>query len=255
MNNVEYLINKIKQAVPIEILERAFENKGYYRRVRSNIDSKIENEIINGMVIPDCDVLGGREAAIPLEKCVIKSIDEGSTISIPMSVTGGRTITTALSISNSYSYSSPTASDIDRVTNALLGSSSSTGVSSNITPLGNNTFFIDTLILQNQGHIRVLLTNDEGFANVTPKSLHVLSEICEQAAKSFIYNKLRIPIAEGEVRSGISLNVFADIVDGYSDANEIYRDLLQNKWRAASMSADPNTHKKILSLIGMRNPL
>lgn len=59
MNFVEMSINRVHREIPELILNRAFGTTIWeYQSMRISIDARIKSEIIQSIVVPDCNIVG-----------------------------------------------------------------------------------------------------------------------------------------------------------------------------------------------------
>lgn len=265
MHAPSYLLEKIKRAISPEILQEAFSPVRYNptdrysftdRSVNFNVDTVIRRIIIDGWLMTDMSLTSGSEATIPLRGLPMEMIDAWNIVyRIPKDRTDGRSISHAYSVSfgNGYSTNSYRAnmnrnSPLTEAAGGLLLSNLPLPAVSTayVKLVEENTVMIsDINILPSDMWLRCLLTHEPDFKNIKPSSLPALGKLAILATKAYIHTNLIIPMDEGQIRSGVALNRFREIVDNYSDALELYDEQIETKWRKKAYTNDPETMKRI----------
>ena len=99
MNPIQKAISDVKAAIPRPILERTFMKPDPFalgaRMAYSptSLDYRIRTLVIEGNVLPDCDLVGGTEVTIPLVSVVPQWVSDYNVIyRIPKSLTQNRSI-------------------------------------------------------------------------------------------------------------------------------------------------------------------
>ena len=72
----------------------------------------------------------------------------------------------------------------------------------------------------------VRLKYDDNFSGMDVTEIAPFTQLCEQAVKAYIYTNLIFDIETNLVYRGMDLGIIKDIVNGYSDANEKYDELI-----------------------------
>lgn len=93
--------------------------------------------------------------------------------------------------------------------------------------------------------VSVRLKYDSNFSGMDINSVATFNQVCEMATKAYIYKELMFQIETNTVYKGMELGVIKDIVNGYSDANEKYDELLIAL--GGVQRADPLYLQRILS--------
>ena len=111
--------------------------------------------------------------------------------------------------------------------------------------IGENVVLVkDPSIAPTSGVLRCVLANDENMNNLSIRSFHAFSKLCELAVKSHIYNRLVIEMDSGKIRGGFEIGAFKNIVDSYSEKEEEYQDYLKMKWQKISVMNDRETYER-----------
>jgi hypothetical protein len=268
MSVINYSIDQIKYEIPSEVLQEAFMPRRYdparRERYRDNqlgvsIDSVIRKEVIEGRVAVDVNLCSGVETIISLAGLKYEQIDAWNYIyRIPDKVTAGRNITAVYSATFGHGYSTTTGSSNITQSSGLMDAAA--GVMASVSPIpntqtpyvtliGENTVLInDVQALNTNLWLRCMLTHEPNFANIKPAYYPKFAELAILAAKAAIHNKLIIALDEGQIKAGASIGRFREVVDGYADANQMYREHLRDKWRVSSTMNDSEKYRAILRM-------
>jgi hypothetical protein len=122
--------------------------------------------------------------------------------------------------------------------------------------IGDNVVMVrdDVQHLSDQLAMTCVVENDSQMANLNPGIFPLYGRLVELATKAYIYNHCIIPMDQGVLHGGMSLGRVSDIVDNYSDSNEMYREVFETQWKRASFTNDrPRMHGFVRSMIGRGN--
>ena len=258
-NPINYSIRHIMRNIPNRILNEAFmKDLPYTRSGVRNLESRIKTEIIDNIVKPDCDIVGGRELKLDISGLSPISVEtDGLVYKIPTSMTGGAAITSAEYASfvinatagtgfgtspamyaNTISPS-PLANTLSSIMNASSPDPVTGTADCHVMDSGVNTVFIKAKNRQKIYWLLVQVENDDRLNQLSPKSYPDFAKLCLFAAKAWIYNKLIIEIDEGKIQGGAELGTFKNILDSYSDAAENYNEWLIETMEVVFMLNDP----------------
>lgn len=276
MDALRYAVNTIKQKIPKRILEAVFLPKEYYQLRRApymanNIDDEIINKVIMGRVRHDCNTAGAQEVTIPLRTVNPEFIDNDKYVyHIPKQLTGGRTITSAISIvlysmgnissgldgflgTNSIGMSTCDIGTMNPV--KAVGNAYSPQVAvetTNVRVIGDNMVLVQDLVGPGgDRHLRCMVSHDAQFSNLDPTTWKAFAQLCVLACKAYIYNDLVIEMDTAQIHAGHELNAFKDRVESYADADDLYEEYYNEKWRKIQYFSDkPRYARFVSSLIG-----
>jgi len=266
MNPVRYGIQQCHNEIPPEVLEYVFigrKDRSLQRHISAvNIDSMIMDKVVTPRVMVDCNLYGGAEENIPLADCPKMVIDPFQSIyTIPKSLTGGRTITRALSVSFGegaivgFSNLLPSHNNnmLDAASGVLNSNLSIPQVSTaNCMLIGENQVLIkDNFAIPTNAYLRCWLENDKNFNHLQSTAYDAFAQLILLAVKAYCYTSTRIPIDKGAIHAGFELGSLKEVIDEYRDANEQYRTHLKTIWRRVAGLNDFNSHRRHLQrLIG-----
>jgi len=232
--------------IPKEILEAAFRPKDY----QVTLDQRIKDVIINGRVLPDCNINAGKIKRIPLSSCMIEYVTPdpgfssilsptpGSLYRVPPNARENRDITGVIDISYLYDYGGFNDSPFGLGSNgntvrsmAAAVLNSHTGRNSCLTPtptlLANNMILINpTNSFISDWALVCRLGYDEEFTNLNNGAVVPLSKLILIATKVYIWVTLTIQIDQAMLSGGQELGKFKDVVDRYQEELEKYDDAL-----------------------------
>lgn len=260
MNPILKAIAEAKFSIPPDVLNRAFAPANIFGRATAmNIDAMIRQQVIDARVRPDCDLVGGAQMDIPLRGIHPEQVplpagtpySWGLVYRIPMALTQNRIITRPLFISNSiapisgsYSYASYNGSAL---ANAAMGVMQSQAPIPNSSTARVDLIEVNTILVSDTNQwpydstLRCIVENDRDMSTLPPGAYHHFAKLCGFAIRAYIYNTLVIQIGRGELESGNELGRIKEVIDGYSDANQMYLDFLGNEWRECAAYSDPIT--------------
>jgi len=266
MDLFSYCQDQIKWEIPREIIQEAFMPRKYdparrerYRdnQLGLNVDSIIRREVLEARVGVDVNLCSGVETTIRLTGIPMDIIDPWNIIyRIPQSMTGGRQITAVYSVTFGEGNVIGSNRMMMKGGSPLLEAAAGIYMSQApipavhspyVTLVGDNTVLInDAQALPGILYLRCMLTHEPNFNNIKPAYYRKFAELAILAAKAYIYNRLIIQLDEGEIKAGISIGRFREIVDSYADANQMYKEFLHDKWRVSSVCNDTEKYRRIL---------
>jgi hypothetical protein len=247
MNAISKAMSEIFFSIPKETLQLAFnDNPAYGLR---SIDETIMSRVIRPRVLVDCNLVGGVEVYIPVNGC---RVDNYLTpylaeyvITVPKSLTGNRSIITALGLIVNRSLVGHTAKSTEL---SSLMDKQMTAVSpptmiatSRMELIGENMILIaDPSMWFVDGSLKVIVENSDNLSNISPRSYLQFSKLVILATKAYIHNQLIIKIGKGYIQNGHELSVINDTVADYSSANTDYNEFITTTWAKVAYHNDPN---------------
>lgn len=262
MNALRKALDDIKFTVPRSILETVFVKRhANFRIAAPSLDEQILNSVVRPRVYIDTSLVGGVEVIIPLTGLKGEEIDATDLVyRIPKRLTQNRTIMSVLNITY-----------VDPQSMAAAGSFSSCGHNAEqsamthlldaVTPMpmlstgriniiGENVILIkDSIRIPTNSYLRCVVGHDEAMSHIQPRSYKAFCKLVEYAVKAFIYNEYIIEVDLGELRGGHNLGKFKDIIEEYSDANELYETYLTEKWQKVSFQNDRESMTRWVKLL------
>lgn len=283
MDVLTYLISRVKQEIPVQIIERVF-NPREIRSVRTapnlgfniarSIEAAIHEKIIDGRVRPDLDIVGGTTLEIPLTQIPFETLDDPNAweerfnviYRIPKSYTNGREITSVQALmfgvnsqtgsstytQGAYPYGNGTGTVMQNQLQSMLSAVSPIAVtqSAQATVVGPNTILImDWIPLLRTAYMKVTVGYDSHFTSIARAYWLPLSKLVVLATKAWIHTNYLLEMGENELRYGSELGDFRNIVDSYSEANVLYMEYLETQWKKKALLADTKAafqHYKML---------
>lgn len=264
MNAIQKAIDDIKFIIPRTILETVFIKKELaWRNTPVNIDAQILIEVIRPRVLVDCNLVGGSEVLISLQGLSAERTNQYTSVyRIPKERSQGRSIISVLNIT----YADPYAADnvgmatgcgVSSMMTAAQGMLDSQGAiplvsSASVQLIGENVVMVrDTSMLPANVYLRCVIAHDDNMNHLQLRSYKPFSKLCEFAVKAFIYNEYVIKMDQGELYGGQQLGRFKEIVDSYSDAEELYQEHLRDKMQKVLFMNDRETyHRYMKGFIG-----
>lgn len=262
MSAIQTAIRHVKSVIPKEVLEIAFGyiNNNRYKTTVS-IDSRIKTTVIDEKVLPDCNIVGGVEVTIAMNGLTYEQLDTALyAYRIPKALTQGRSITSVLSVAfanlNAYQATANVApsQQTDLVQGAAVGYLQTLSPipymsEARATLIGDNVVTVETQMVPGGNlYLRCIIENDYNMTNINRKSWLKFSELVEYAVKSWIYTNTIVSIDRAYVDGGADIGSIKDIIEGYSDAEQNYKDFLSKNWSSVSILNDPEQHERMVRL-------
>jgi len=253
-------LSEVQFGIPLEILQLAFRENSAKVNTAYSLEEIITNRVIRPRVLVDANIVGGIQTTIPLSECLIEYVDNyEAIITVPKSSTNNKAIITALNIVSNMRGNVATgitggpSSLLDAAAGMMDGLDNLDIVqTSRLEVIAENIILVQEFNLPiTTGMIRVVVENDTNLNNISPRSYISFSKLVVLAVKAYIYNIMVVRLDKGYLYSGHDLGVIKDIIDGYSDANEMYLEYLEGKWKkVAFMNDDVSKDRFIKSMLG-----
>lgn len=259
MNPIQNALRQVHFVIPDEILRLVFRERrtGFVLRPR-NIDEIIREKVIEARVLMDCNLVASQLVSIDISGLQFEKTELNTwVVRIPKDYTGGRSI---MSVSG-VSYQNPRTQLNQGYATALGGSmmnsmrmmlASDTPVpnyhSHRVDLVGENVIMIDDLTtLQPNMWLWCHIANDENMNNLRPKYYPPFADLVVFAVKAFVYNSHIVKMDVGELQGGMSLGRIKEIIEQYSDAEQMYQDYLRTKWPKKALLNDMNSHTRYIN--------
>ena len=267
MGILQKAVDEIKYRIPYDILNAAFRDysEAGWRGAPVSLEELIMSKVIRPRVIFDTNIVGGETIMVPLDGLMPKYADHYTrVVEIPLERVNGRSIMSVLSahyLPHGYSFNnmnSPMAIAGYGSVNDVTSTANKINTSfANVPPLssamvqltGPNVVLIrDRTYITNVYSVRCVVANEENLENINPRSWHVFAKLCELATKSYVYNKLVIQMDSTYLQGGQSLGVLSDLVQSYSEMEELYQVELREKWQKVNFMNDTESYTRHVRL-------
>lgn len=262
MNPIQFALRETSQRIPPAILDVMFiksvtRDRGWGRMHAPvlSVDHQIRDKVIEQRVLSNINLISGQRELIPLNGLTpVGQTDFSQVIHVPKERTNGRSIVAvyhlalgsqsgALNGAFNTSYQGGT-SGLGEAAKAFQQSRSPIPIVSdgNISLVGENTILLrNPLRLAGPSWLDCLLEHSEQMTNVPPGAYREFAKLVVLATKAYIYNNIIIPMDEAEIIGGMGLGQFRNIVENYSDAEELFQEQLLI-WEKVSIMSDPIQH-------------
>ncbi len=259
MNAINYALSIVNRVIPQQILHLAFvENNDLINQVIS-LDERISSTVIRPRILVDCNLVGGIMTKIPVNKCNIITLQNNEfIIEVPKLLTNNKSIINVLSlVSNVTTGFNGYMQNDSQLLAAAYKMYNNVGTepvvqTTRLELIGDNVVLVeDPNINLINGVLRVNIENNTNMENLNPRFYIAFTKLVELGIKSHIYNKLIIPLNQGQIYAGHDLGVIKDIVDGYSDAETMYSEYLTTTFKKVSfMNQSERMERHLLGMLG-----
>lgn len=260
---IDYAVNKIKLAIPKEILEKTFiDAVPRFKSIRSavSVDAMIKLKVIRDYVLTDCNLIGANEIDIAIKSAWCQILDSNNYIvRVPKSHTQNRTITEVMSATflPQSGYLMPygtmqAISDVTIATNKLMNNIRNPTISGTVdcTVIGENVIsVIGSGTIPSNMFLTVMVEHDDQMSQLRKQAYPVFAELCLRACKAYIWANKIVEMDKAEIEGGYTMNRYTSVVEGYEGAYDEYNEYFNDKWKKISFAADPARNKKYLNMI------
>lgn len=252
-------LTDLRFTIPLPILKKVFiESSQRWREKQHSLNERIMEEVVRPRVLQDCNIQYGTETFVDLSHCTYEEVNQFTTIyRVPKELTQGRSIISALSVA----YGVPGYGGLAGGWNNVASTAISAGAAAmsnaagqmpitstaNVQLIGENTVMVrDTLKVSGNLYLRCVLENDERLSHLKYKATPITKELIRYAVKSYIYNIYLIEMDQAEIQGGNELGTFKNIIESYSDAEELYQTCLKEKFARAAISSDHEMMRRFI---------
>lgn len=250
-------MTRIRSEIPYEILDLAFGSKARENHfVAASIESNINNEVIQRIVRPDCNLNGGKSQQITLRsewreqtRDNSYAINAGVGIiglyRIPPEARSNSIITEVFHVQHPMPYGHPGLTGLAGDGATICGNNKemyNSHTESGIRPTPNAEVLNGDIIRLHPGymsHIDWVLScrvaYDENLTNLNSSAVDIFSQLAVLATKRAIYQKLIISIDRAYIEGGAEIAVIKDIISQWSDLTPEYTELLKRFYGTNAM--------------------
>jgi len=259
MNAVNKALTELRYTIPEDILNIGFMERNTRINQVISLDERIMSSVIRPRVLVDCNLVGGIMTKVDLNRCnIVNLADREFVVEVPKILTNGKSIVSLLSIVSNVIYSQSTAySSMSPLSSAAMNmfnnlSTENVVQTSRLELIGDNTLIVqDPTIHLMDGILRCYIENNTNLENFNPRSYISFSKLVTLAVKSYLYNTCKVKLDQGYIYGGHELGVITEIIDSYSDAEELYQEHLNTVFRKVSfMNQSENMSRYIRSILG-----
>lgn len=250
--------------IPRQILEVGFRDEWLDKSAPISIENKILNWVIKDRVIIDMDLVHGEEILVDLSRVEVYTADNYARIyNIPPGLTNNREIMSVISVAYvpfgqgsgsrggaNMGMVPMVANDLNTAATQVMNSVSSVPNMSTarVDLVGYNVVRVtDRQRLQSAYMLRCYVTNDNYLSNIVPRAYPKFAELCLLAVKAYLYNQLIVTIGDHFLQRGQELGVFKEIVSGWQEAAQQYKDYLKDEWSVVAFTMDEDAYTRFLS--------
>lgn len=259
MSVLTYALSRIREEIPSELLEVAYNDKKNNRyNVPASIDSIIKEKVLVNKVMRDCNLGTGTEIIISLNSATHEQIDPGVHVyTIPKELTQHRSIMSALSIGFSNSNRGPVHNLSGSRDEILSAGRQQLSSLMSITPISDARVNMvgDNVIMAEHGDnylgklfLRCVVEYDSNMSSLNPRSWDNFGTLCVWACKADIYVNNILKLDRGYMTGGSEIGEYKNIIERFSDASETYRDYLNTTWKKVAALNDPEMRERLIRI-------
>lgn len=254
MNAIQKALSEIKHTVPPEILQIGFVEN--YNRVNqiTSLDERILNSVIRSRVMVDANLVGGVTLHVPVADCETNvTLYNEYIITVPRELTNYRSIVTLHSLLTNTgtgtalpSYqASPLISQAFNMYNSIgninvIQTSRLELIGENVVLVQDPTQYIFNAVL------KCAVEFDKNMSDIHPRYMRDFAKLCIYAVKAYIYNNFKVKLDQGYLYAGHELGTITEIIDSYSDQEEMYQDFLTNTFQKITFMNDRGNHNRFI---------
>lgn len=264
MNVIDYCLRKIRRDIPLPLLKIAFTPENLRMLgVASSIENEIMDKVIREYLIPEVSRMG-QYAELDLQGLPYENDTEdyySRIYHINEFKTGGREILEAhiaVTPVAGQAYTLPPAgSYLDGATTGALASTQLVVDSNSALPrisspevrvLGPNTIKIkDPGMFVYATKIAIMYKLSEELNEIKTPFYPRVADLAVFATKQYIYNQLIFDMDSGKIENGMEFGAFRNVVEGYSDAGQMFDDTLPAMKRALVHNDDVGNRYNYMS--------
>jgi len=246
VNAIGKALSEVYFNIPLEILNLGFND--IPQGVISGLDEAIMTRVIRPRVLIDCNLLGGREVYIPLNRCNITHYGNGVSseylIDVPKALTANKSIVSALGLFGTAVTPTNGMHVNTQLTQALqnqmnIGSMPPVIATARLEIVGENKVLVeDPTATFIAGSLKCVVENNDNLSNISPRSYIDFARMVVIAVKAYIHNYLIVKMGKGYIYNGHELGVVTDIINDYSSANDEYATYIKEVWTKVSFCND-----------------
>lgn len=266
MNAIQKALKDIRSNIPKAILEETFLAQnvspfgGRHNYQPMSIDQRIREAVIDGTVLPDCHLVSGTEITVPIGTVRPEYVNSYNLVyRIPKNLTQQRSILRVLhitfgdgGIAGSMNLGLQGRSALLDKAQGVMQSRMPIPIVStaNIELIAENTVLVrENIAMPGNPYLRCVIESDSELNHLQPSAVLLFGRMCVLACKAHIFNTISISMDQAQLSGGMALGRFREVVDSYSDAQEQYETLFNERWRKTALMADPEQHKRHLGLL------
>lgn len=263
MNPIQKALRQVTFTIPREVLMAAFVRREFGTSpIPVSLEQRIRTEVIEAIVLPDCNLVGGTTVHVPLHSINPERILMDQLIyRIPKTLTQNRSIVQVYAMNLvSGSLTSGQSLPVSQYSQ-LMGKAAAVMDTAGSIPLvstahlkliGENTVLCTyNTTLPQQISLECRLENDSDLSQLQPTSYHRFAELVVLAVKTYIYTQLSISMGDAQLQGGMELGRFREVVDSYADSAELYATYLDEVWRVVALLDDQTSKEEVVKqLIG-----
>lgn len=258
-NPITYALSYIKRYIPPQVLDVTYMT-GLDHRYRGplSLDDRIRSKVLHGIVVVDCNLIGGTEVTVAMDSSTRENVDSFSAVyTIPKAATNNRSIVSVLSVNygmntpNQQLGTSPNGDFMSKAVAGLWWSNAPipTTSTARATLIGENKVLVkDNIALPTSLYLRCWLENPDDYGHLAKPMYLSFAKLCLFAVQADIYTTMIVSMDQGVLQSGQELGALRSIIESYSDAQENYWTFYNEEWQGTVRAGDFESQTKLIKL-------
>lgn len=261
MDAIKKAMTELNFRIPPQILKMVFGGgrRSWGRQQKTiSIEEQVMALVIRPRVMVDTELTSSILVNIPIDKCDKERVENNAwAVTVPKSLTDNRSIISVHEVQyasyNAMTVNPPALqmrSSVFSNAERLLAANETPPVASNhrVDIVGENVVLISEIpVLLPAMVLSCLLGTDETLSHLKPKYYNDFARLVEYAVKSYIYNTYVIELDYGEIEGGQAIGRVKEIIEGYSDMEELYQTYLEEQWQAKQVANDEATMSRYIA--------
>lgn len=249
MNNaIDYAIGVITRQIPPQLLRKVFVEKDRFSAQRTvSPEYMIRHRIIEQIIIPDCNVMGGQHVDILTYDLPKQLVQSGFLIEIPLEKTQGQHLTSVQVIgmdNGGLSVDSSIGGMASAIINQAKGYRS--GFTNQVRLVGPNMVLVENIAITHT--LRGTIGYDNRISSLDKFYWNDFARLCVLATKALIYNDYILELGFLNSSGSTPNQYLVSTVEGYQQAQEDYQTMINEEMSKILILADPLAKRDHLKL-------
>ena len=247
-NVIDYTISKVRSQIPPRILNKVFTEMNRFNTDQMvSPEFMIRRQVIEQVVIPDCNVHGGQHVNFKIFDLPKKSVSSGYLIEIPLERTQGRHLTSVQLVGMDGGGLS-TGTSIGGMANTIMNVSKGydSGFSADVRIVAPNVIHIESNVVTYG--LRGTIGYDDRISSLDKHYWGDFAKLVILATKAMIYHNYIMELGSMDSNGSAPNQQLVNIIERYESAQEEYDLMLDEEMGKILILSDPLASSDALKL-------